>query len=82
MLSRDDYNDYKDLSFDFTDKYSKIINEKYLQIQKESLDRIIDSSYQDLKLQRDSNISDFIEEDSSNGFESITELFSPASINV
>ena len=60
MLSRDDYNDYKDISFDFTDKYSKIINEKYLQMQKDALDKIIDSSYQDLKLQRDSNIRKLI----------------------
>lgn len=60
MLSRDDYNDYKDQNFDFSDKYSKIINEKHLQIQKESLDKIIDSSYQDLKLQRDSNIRKLI----------------------
>ena len=60
MLSRDDYNDYKDQNFDFSDKYSKIINEKHLQMQKDALDKIIDSSYQDLKLQRDSNIRKLI----------------------
>lgn len=60
LLTRDDYNDYKDQNFDFSDKYSKIINEKHLQMQKDALDKIIDSSYQDLKLQRDSNIRKLI----------------------
>ena len=45
MLSRDDYNDYKDVN---------------IKLKKEALDKIIDSTYQDLKLQRDSNIKKLI----------------------
>lgn len=60
MLSRDDYNDYKDENIEFAKKYAEIISDVNIKLKKEALDKIIDSTYQDLKLQRDSNIKKLI----------------------
>lgn len=60
LLTRDDFNEYRDENHEFAKKYSDIISNAYLKKQKESLDSIIDSSYNDLKLKRDSNIRKLI----------------------
>ena len=60
LLIRDDFNEYRDEDFTFAKKYSEIISDVNIKLKKEALDKIIDSSYQDLKLQRDSNIKKLI----------------------
>ena len=60
ILTRDDYRTVETTDLEFTKKYSTIIkdaNEKRLI---ESLDKIIDDTYIDLKLQRESNIRKLI----------------------
>lgn len=58
LLTRDDFADYMDEDIDLSTKFSEIIQSLYLKKQKEALDNIIDNSYIDLKLQRDSNIKE------------------------
>ena len=60
LFMRDEFNEYKDEDLEFTKKYSNIIKNLYTQRQKEIVDKIIDSSYTDLKLQRESNIRKLI----------------------
>jgi len=60
LLTRDDFDEYRDEDIEFTKKYSEIIQSVYLKKQKDSLYDIVDSSYVDLKLQRDSNIRKLI----------------------
>lgn len=60
ILSRDDYNEYKDENIEFAKKYAKIITDVNIRLQKDALDKIIDNSYQDLKLKRESNIRKLI----------------------
>lgn len=60
LLTRDDFNEYRDEDIEFSNKYSEVISKLYLKRQKDSLDDIINSSYTDLKLQRDSNIRKLI----------------------
>ena len=57
-LTRNDFADYIDEDIELANKFSEIIQSLYLRKQKEALDNIIDNSYIDLKLQRDSNIKE------------------------
>ena len=59
-LSRDDYNDYKDTNIEFAKKYAEIITNANDRLKKDALDKIIDNSYKDLKLKRESNIRKLI----------------------
>ena len=60
LLLRDDFNEFRDEDFTFAKKYAEIISDVNMKLKKEALDKIIDSSYQDLKLQRDCNIKKLI----------------------
>lgn len=60
ILTRDDYRTVEITDMEFSSKYSTIINEANEKRLKESLDKIIDDTYIDLKLQRESNIRKLI----------------------
>lgn len=60
VLSRQDYDVFSDNDSVFAKKYFDKLQIAYTQRQIEIVDNIIDSSYSDLKLRRDSNIDKLI----------------------
>jgi len=59
-LYRDDYESFNDNDLVFARKYFDILQDKYIKKQNEIINSIIESSYIDLNLRRDSNISKLI----------------------
>lgn len=60
ILTRDDYESFSDNDKEFAGKYFNILKERYTKRQSKIIDEIVDSSYSDLKLRRDSNIGKLI----------------------
>jgi len=60
ILTRDDYRTVELTDLEFTSKYSTIIKEANDSRLKDSVDKIINDTYNDLKLQRESNIRKLI----------------------
>lgn len=56
LLWKDDYEEFRTKDLEFAKKYSRIISEANSKKMTEFLDQIIDSTYSELKLQRDASI--------------------------
>lgn len=60
LLTKDDYESFKDYDIDFALKWSKIIEEKHRLKQKSIVDNIINSTTSELRLSRENNIKKLI----------------------
>lgn len=60
IFSKDGYDEFVENDMVFVIKYSKIIEDNYNRIQKYKLDSIIDTSLEELKLLRESNLNKLI----------------------
>lgn len=63
-LIKDSYKMFHDNDVSFAKKYLDILHDKCIESQSKIIDNIVDSSYSDLKLRRDSNIGKLIENNS------------------
>ena len=60
LLWKDDYEEFRTKDLEFAKKYSRIISEAQSKKMTEYLDQIIDTTYSELKLQRDASIKKLI----------------------